>query len=81
MAQKSTQQKPAKEVTPIAGADHLHSVPETCATLQIGPTKCYELIKQGALEAVRLGGRCTRIKKSSIDRLIQNGVSVSMEAQ
>lgn len=75
MAQEISTLKRVKTVTPIAGADHLHSISETCATLRIGTTKCYELINQGALEAVRLGGRCTRIKKSSIDRLIQNGVS------
>ena len=75
MAQKITVQKSVKPATPIPGADHLHSISETCATLHIGTTKCYELINQGVLEAVRLGGRCTRIKKSSIDRLIQNGVS------
>ena len=76
MSHEITSSKRIKSVAPIAGADHLHSIPETCATLGIGTTKCYELISQGILEAVRLGGRCTRIKKSSIDRLIQNGVSV-----
>lgn len=61
-------------VTPIPGADHLHTITETCATLNIGPTKCWELIGNGALEVVRLGNRCTRVKKSSIDRLIATGV-------
>lgn len=75
MAQEISAHKRIKAIAPIAGTDHLHSVPETCATLRIGTTKCYELINQGLLEVVRLGGRCTRIKKSSIDRLIQNGVS------
>lgn len=75
MGQETTSTKRFKSVTPIVGADHLHSIPETCATLGIGTTKCYELINQGVLEAVRLGGRCTRIRKSSIDRLINNGVA------
>jgi|GEM_PF-3009681 len=61
--------------SPIPGADQLHTITETCATLNIGPTKCWELIGKGALEAVRLGNRCTRVKKSSIDRLIANGLS------
>ena len=60
--------------TPILGADSLHSVREACTTLKIGATKCWELIGNGALEVVRLGNRCTRIRKSSIDRLIENGV-------
>jgi excisionase family DNA binding protein len=77
----SAMEKRSKPVAPIADADRLHSIREACATLGIGPTKCWELISQGQLSAVRLGGRCTRIRKSSIDRLMQNGVSVSMEAQ
>jgi len=60
--------------TPIHGTDALHSVRETCATLDIGATKCWELIGKGVLEVVRLGNRCTKIKRSSIDRLIENGV-------
>ena len=63
-----------------AGVETLYAVRETCAILSIGPTKCWELINQGALEVVRLGARCTRVKKSSIDRLTQTGVSVK-EAQ
>ena len=56
-------------------SDALHTIRETCATLSVGATKCWELIGTGQLEAVRLGGRCTRVRKSSIDRLIQNGVA------
>mgnify|MGYP000379435121 CR=1 FL=1 len=59
---------------PIRDTDQLHSVKEACATLKIGSTKCWELIGKGALEVVRLGNRCTRIRRSSIDRLIENGV-------
>ena len=63
-----------KPKAPIPGADQLHSIRETCETLNIGATKCWELISKGLLKAVRLGNRCTRIPKSSIDRLIENGV-------
>lgn len=63
------------QVTPAVSGDALHTIRETCATLSVGATKCWELIGSGQLEAVRLGGRCTRVKKSSIDRLIQNGVA------
>lgn len=62
------------ESSRVAG-DALHTIRETCATLSVGATKCWELIGTGQLEVVRLGGRCTRVKKSSIDRLIQNGVA------
>lgn len=62
-------------------ADSLHSVREACSILSIGPTKCWELMSQGALEVVRLGARCTRIKRSSIDALIENGVSQAGGAQ
>lgn len=38
--------------------------------LGVGHTKGWELIGAGRLSVVRLGKRCTRIKQSSIDRLI-----------
>ncbi|MGH8578757.1 MAG: helix-turn-helix transcriptional regulator [Gammaproteobacteria bacterium] len=70
MTKKSTQ-----ATAPSVFDDSLHTIPEICAALSIGATKCWELIKKDELEVVRLGNRCTRIKKSSLDRLIQNGVS------
>ena len=57
--------------------ERLHTVTETCDTLRIKPTKCWQLIKAGSLEAVRLGRRSTRVKGSSIDRLIRNGYEES----
>ena len=59
---------------PIQGVDSLHSVREACATLKIGPTKCWELIGKGILESVKLGKRCRRITNSSIKRVAANGV-------
>ena len=38
--------------------------------LSVGRSKCWELIGAGRVEVVRLGQRCTRIKRRSIDRLI-----------
>lgn len=67
--------KTKMEVAPISGVDQLHSIKETCATLRIGPTKCWELINNGLLDVVRLGNRCTRVRKSSIDTLITGGVA------
>ncbi len=54
--------------------DALQTIRETCVILSIGPTKCWELIGFGHLEVVHLGERCTRVKKSSIDRLIECGI-------
>jgi hypothetical protein len=54
--------------------EQLYTVPGACSILNIGPTKCWELIGLGELKAVRLGNRCTRITQSSIINLVQNGV-------
>lgn len=59
---------------PIAGVDSLHSITEVCATFGIGETKAWELIALGQLRAVRLGKRCTRITKSSIDAFAAKGL-------
>jgi hypothetical protein len=58
---------------PVPGGDFLLSISDTCAVLKIGRTKCWSLIGTGSLEVVRLGNRCTRVRRSSIDRLIDNG--------
>lgn len=42
----------------------------TCEILQIKSTKYWQLVSLGRLQVVRLGKRCTRVKRSSIDRLI-----------
>jgi hypothetical protein len=60
---------------PIPGVDSLHTISETCATLNIGHTKCWELIGRGDLTVIRLGNRCTRIRASSINELIHSGGS------
>ena len=43
---------------------------QVCSILSIHATKYWELISHGRLDVVRLGKRCTRVKRSSIDRLI-----------
>lgn len=68
---------PRKAIHPFAAArfdDSLCTIPEACNALRIRTTKCFELINDGLLEVVRLGSRSTRIKKSSLDRLIQRGI-------
>lgn len=55
---------------PTPGADALLTIPATCKVMSIGKTLAWELIKTKKLEVVRLGSRCTRVKRSSVDRLI-----------
>lgn len=64
-----------KQLSPAASTNALHTVHETCILLKIGNTKCWDLIGTGALKAVRLGSRCTRITGASIANLMENGVS------
>lgn len=65
---------PASRLNAPIFVDQLISPKDGCSALDIGPTKLWELIADGHLEVVRLSRRCTRIKKSSIDRLIQSGL-------
>lgn len=53
--------------------DSLLSPRDVCRILRIGRTKFWDLIGSGVLDVVRLGNRCTRVKRSSVDRLIQRG--------
>lgn len=50
--------------------DALLTIKEAQQLLRIGRTKCWELIGEGRLDVVRLGNRCTRVKESSVYRLI-----------
>lgn len=54
--------------------DYLCTIREAQELLSVSRSKCFCLIRAGNLEAVRLGQRCTRIKRSSIDRLIAGEV-------
>lgn len=71
----------SRQTASIPGSDALHTIREACATLGIGHTKCWDLIGKGELRVVRFGNRCTRVKRSSIDALIQNGASVDGGAE
>lgn len=55
----------------IALDDALLTIPEVCAILKIGKTKTWELIANGRLQAVRLGTRCTRVRRSSLQALME----------
>jgi len=50
--------------------DQLLTVNQTCAVLQVGRTRLYELIRAGELKSVMLGPRSRRILLSSVDKLI-----------
>ncbi len=50
------------------------SVAETCEALGIGKTRCFELIKSGELETIKLGQR-RLVKVSSIHRLVERAAA------
>lgn len=60
-------------VVPSPIQDTLHKPDEAFATLGIGKTMGWSLVKSGALEVVRFGKRCTRVRGSSIARLMETG--------
>lgn len=66
--------KSAQFIAPLASSEMLYTPKEAFATLSVGNTKGWELIAEGHLKVVRLGRRCTRVKGSSIDHLVKNGV-------
>lgn len=45
-------------------------VPEAAAELGIPRTRCYELIAQGELPAVRIGERSIRINRKELERFL-----------
>ncbi|WP_050470634.1 hypothetical protein [Herbaspirillum chlorophenolicum] len=48
---------------------------ETKAILAIGDSTYWALIREGSLEIVRFGKKCTRVKRSSIDALMNKSVA------
>jgi len=66
--------KATRSAAPVGFDESLCTIREACDALRIRTTKCYELLNSGALEGVLLGSRSRRIKRSSVDRLIQRGV-------
>lgn len=53
--------------------DLLYTVAEAQIILKIGPTKCWALIRNKSLRAVRFGKRCTRITGASLSSLAAYG--------
>lgn len=72
--EESMVKKLDQSVARVVDGDTLHSPKSAFAALDIGATKGWSLIASGHLEVVRLGRRCTKVKGSSIKRLIQHGV-------
>ena len=46
------------------------TVPEAADELRIPRTRCYELIQQGSLPAVRIGKRCIRVNRVELERFL-----------
>lgn len=47
----------------------VHRIPQACARIGIGRTALYQLLRDGELRAVKLGGR-TLIPESELQRLV-----------
>jgi excisionase family DNA binding protein len=60
--------------------ERLVTVREAEEQLGIRTTTAYKFIKDGVLEVVRFSPRCTRVKQSSIDRLIEHGLPQRVSA-
>jgi excisionase family DNA binding protein len=46
------------------------TVPEAAVELRIPRTRCYELIAQGALPAVRIGERSIRVHRGELEKFL-----------
>jgi excisionase family DNA binding protein len=56
--------------TPNAGEKGWLTVPEAAEELRIPRTRCYELIQQGELPAVRMGARSIRVNRRELERFL-----------
>jgi len=52
---------------------------ETCQALRIGRTKFYELLSDGQLKAVALGGR-TLVLREELDRFVASLPPIALQA-
>lgn len=59
----------------ISDFPELLTVKEYLSVCRIGRTKGYELIKAGAVEVIKFGKRSTRIKRSSVEKLLAHGIA------
>lgn len=56
------------------------TVPEVAEELRIPRTRCYELIQQGSLPAVRIGERSIRVNRQELDRFLLESRRVTEQA-
>ena len=56
------------------GRDHLVKPAQAWDRLQVSPRKFWDLVSTGKLKTVKLGKRCTRIRESDLQRLVEKGV-------
>ncbi len=66
--------QPHNLTCPTIHDDGVLTIKESCLVLKVGATKLYELINSGALEVIYLGNRSTRVKRRSINSLMENGL-------
>ncbi len=65
---------------PSTGERTWLTVPEVAEELRIPRTRCYELIQQGSLPAVRIGERSIRVNRRELERfLLENRRVASSE--
>jgi len=57
------------KTTDAAARDWL-TVPEAAQELRLPRTRCYELIAQGELPAVRIGERSIRVHREQLERFL-----------
>ena len=55
---------------PDAGERSWLTVSEAAVELRIPRTRCYELIQQGELPAVRIGERSIRVNRQELERFL-----------
>ncbi|MHB8637740.1 MAG: helix-turn-helix domain-containing protein [Fimbriimonadaceae bacterium] len=51
----------------------LYTVREACGTLSLSRTTLYELIRSGALQAIKIGTRGVRISAEELERFANSG--------
>jgi len=56
--------------TPSIGGRTWLTVPEAAEELHIPRTRCYELIQQGELPAVRIGERSLRVNRRELEKFL-----------
>jgi len=55
---------------PDAGERSWLTVSEAAVELRIARTRCYELVQQGELPAVRIGERSIRVNRQELERFL-----------